>query len=310
MHSSTSKRRRFVTDTDLTDRIHSMLPQTGHVHKCSQYVRKCLVDAVYFIVDKDNAPTILPDIALLVREVFGPDTGMLSQGFTAVNNKIRTKFGRGSNEHVLSKHHNKLMEREKRRRMDSSNVQRYNRNIEQKSVNGKDILHMLRRLFTSEDTFDKIILLAVTSGNRLIELCSRSYFGSVGPSGSIINVSNLAKQADRRVVNKPLIFITPDEFMERLHSIRIELLGFADDTSLKNHVVGRVNKRVRKWLGEHVRFHDLRAIYGLISWWAFSRNESLAGWLSMVLGHARHNLTSSLSYSTIKIEDPEVLFVL
>ena len=155
-----------------------------------------------------------------------------------------------------------------------------------------------------------IIKAQIACGGRLIEILSSEFQFAESKKENYIIQSNVAKNRsdDEREVQKPVLFITPTEFLALICLIRSKLTVKDGDNNIKlsNRYGKRVNQKIVQ-LAEEVGMppeisssHDLRKIYGNYSYMLYGkRNQSLQSWLMSVLGHG--DLTSSSNYSTIKI---------
>lgn len=155
-----------------------------------------------------------------------------------------------------------------------------------------------------------IIKAQIACGGRLIEILSKEFEFTDSKKDGYIIQNNVAKNRsdDDREVEKPVLFITPTEFLGLISLIRSKLTTKDGDNNIKlsNRYGKRVNASIVK-LAEEVGMppeitssHDMRRIYGNYSYLLHAKkNQSLQSWLMAVLGHG--DLTSTANYSTIKI---------
>ena len=187
---------------------------------------------------------------------------------------------------------------------------------------------LLRKLRTSLDEHDGILLLMLESGLRMIEvLALASVEKAVVNTRSDcdwITVCGLAKtrRPDRKLT-KPLLTMSFEEFDARLHKVRSSVaaklahpvtpdtepepgqllsatVSTADRKAITNLYNHAVNARVHVHLGPHTS-HIARKLYGALSyeWYGKKRGVSYNSWLQTVMGHS--SIVTSLSYSNVAV---------
>ena len=176
------------------------------------------------------------------------------------------------------------------------------------SFSQSQIEHVMRKLKQSTNPADKIVLLMLQSGMRLIEVLQVAH---IAPSKTrpetYIVLSNLAKKNNNSnvEVEKPLLFTTYPEFKQQLQETRAYVQGKLSRSSTNKQITNlfnhAVNVRIRKVLGAHYSSHIARKIYGALSYKVFGdpNKQSFNAWLEKVLGHS--SITTSLSYSNVHI---------
>lgn len=153
-----------------------------------------------------------------------------------------------------------------------------------------------------------IIFAQIASGCRLIEVLSHEFeFTEAGKEGYIIQ-NNVAKnRGEDRKVDKPVLFIKPEQFLRLIKIIRDKMTVKPEDDNIA--LSNRYGKRVNAKITQIARgvdtkgitsSHDLRRIYANLSYKQFAKkNTSLQVWVSKILGHS--DLTSAANYTTLNI---------
>jgi integrase len=226
----------------------------------------------------------------MVKEVFGEDSKQyrylkvgFSMGFTEKKDRDNS-----AQEKVIEKNENQIEVSE-----------------EQIKLFKDQLLSLMKVKFK---IVPAIILAQIASGSRLIEILSDEFKFSEGKE-NYIKQNNVAKNRDteEREVEKPILFMTPENFIKLMSFIRSKMTNKEGDDNviLSNRYGKRVNAKVKK-IAKEVGMpginssHDLRRIYGVYSYKKFaSSNMSFQVWLSKVLGHS--DLNSAANYSTINL---------
>jgi len=155
----------------------------------------------------------------------------------------------------------------------------------------------------TEDPFIIVAALGILTGRRSIELLKTGKF-STGRLGSYSSVfSGMAKKRVGCTVDKddiPLLikykYINP--CMDHIRrTIKVDGLTNTQVNSKYSHKLGDSAKIIMDSL--NMRFHDLRAIYGSISFQAFESTWSINIWLKKVLIH--DTLDTSIYYSRCSV---------
>jgi hypothetical protein len=181
-------------------------------------------------------------------------------------------------------------------------------NTHVQSFTQTQIQNTVRTLEQSDHPLDKVVLLMIQSGMRMIEVLKLAEVRP-GHDEMHITVHNLAKTRDKtQEVEKPLLFTTFTKFTRQLELTRRYVERKTKDkndhsnTAITNCFNHGVNQRVRKALGgKQYTSHMARKIYGALSYKMFANASkvSLNAWLEHVLGHK--TLSTSLSYSNVHI---------
>lgn len=167
----------------------------------------------------------------------------------------------------------------------------------------------------SVNIVDKIIACQISSGARLIEILNRKVSKFVeSPRKKNIRQIGTAKSAEERVVEKPLIGITPKQFLQYIKDIRGAVKDDASNAELTNLWNSRVNARIRQYwneLGVKLSKDDIKEIgnsHGLRKMYvnlAYSlrkeKNMSKQAFISKHLGHASSVSKSAINYDSIRV---------
>ena len=184
-------------------------------------------------------------------------------------------------------------------------------NLNQTSVNIQDLIDSARVLDAEGDVYSKGVFLMLVSGMRSIEL----FKNTVEASGPRIKVSNLAKKrvADFSV-ERPVILISPDDFITRLEAFRQAFANkkiYENDCSLSANITRGLNKATRhvfENLKETTQAASMmRKYYGILAYelYADKATTNFNTFLQQILGH--EHIATSFAYSTVSLEAPEDL---
>jgi hypothetical protein len=142
------------------------------------------------------------------------------------------------------------------------------------------------------------------TGRRMIEVFRTGQFKAVSGDALAASFAGQAKKQDLKSVAYNIPLLAPfDHVTEALNRLRIS----KNTEDLNNSEVNlryssSCNAAARRLLGEGRRFHDCRAVYGVLSFTlAMPHTLSLNLWLCRALGHS--SLTNSLNYSSIHVID-------
>lgn len=167
----------------------------------------------------------------------------------------------------------------------------------------------------SVNIVDKIIICQISSGARLIEILSKNVSKFVeSPRKKNIRQIGTAKSAEERVVEKPLIGITPKQFLQYIKDIRNTVKDDASNVELTNMWNSKVNKRIRQYweelgikLSESDKkqignSHGLRKMYvNLAFLMRKDKDMSKQVFISRYLGHKSDVSKSAINYDSIHV---------
>lgn len=180
-------------------------------------------------------------------------------------------------------------------------------NLANKVDIGKDeIKAAVKTLKDSDDWHDKILLIILSSGRRLIEVLRNES----APQQIKENLAwmNLAKGA-REIVYAPLLFIDYLDFHEAFGKIKMNrppphLMESLTNSELTNKYNSKLNDRVKQILPGLQGTHGLRALYGKVATETKKpRTMDSVLYLNQILGHQSHNLETALYYKKYNLEE-------
>ena len=212
-------------------------------------------------------------------------------------------------------------------------------NLNQVVLSDQTVQNLIRKTAYKQHLtfYDKLVVLQIVSGCRSIEILSSnvSNFELDEKKPDYIFQTGVAKMRKgkkkdddgdedldydaKRVVNKPILIITPTEFLGMLAEIRTKIgdVTSVSNATLTNRYNGKINEHVRKLFVEHgvpvsdklKSSHALRKLYGAYSYSHNApRGVSLVAWLSRVLGHGEEGLSASANnYSVVSVETASIL---
>lgn len=159
------------------------------------------------------------------------------------------------------------------------------------------VVHLMKSL----DLADGLLLLQICSGARIGEIVYGARFESIGPR--FIKQIGVLKAKGHRTVDKPVLFITTDEFIRRFQSYRDVLTrrGVVDAKSATRVIAG-MNAQTKKVFNvDDFHSHELRKLYAEMSWRVYGQHMKQSGWTSSVLGHDPDSVQVSTSYMTVDL---------
>ena len=153
-------------------------------------------------------------------------------------------------------------------------------------------------LISTKSVTKNIWLCALSIGSRLVEILKTSTFEK-SKEANIIRVCGLAKNktGSNKCVERPLLFIAPDDFLQRIAWIR-EQIADKNDSSNYARQLSLLTKRL---LGDEFHFHDLRRIYASLAYKYYGKGMLQNIFIKHILGH--ENVNTSLHYVNINLNE-------
>jgi len=187
----------------------------------------------------------------------------------------------------------------------------YDQHQIQTKISDDDLYEICFNLWKSVDWKDKMILVSLASGARMIEIARLTVFETDGLK--TVKVSNLAKK--RRgtfTLVRPVHFMTSNALVQLVEGIREELkkeisnYDLMTNSELSQRISPRLQKRVKEKViinGNTITFHKLRSLYAEWAWHNVKDKTTLSqtAYMSQILGHKPGSLTTALSYQNYKV---------
>lgn len=153
------------------------------------------------------------------------------------------------------------------------------------------------------DYIDQLIFLQLCSGSRVGELIYFSKYEEVKDSKNFIKQIRVLKSKVDRDVIKPILFISPSEFIAIFNTLRATLVKKNITNAVAAQAINTtLNNRIKKLFDDtDVSTHDLRKLYGDLAFQVYSTNEKDTAYISMVLGHDINSVQVSTSYLTVAV---------
>jgi hypothetical protein len=174
-----------------------------------------------------------------------------------------------------------------------------------------DVYEVIKMLIKSDNLYDKILLVMITTGSRSIEVVgSNTKFSTIqtdfqGEKINGIKISNLAKKRDKEhdKVVRPVLILTNKQLIKLIKDIRKEFDYEKDDDVIARKVNTPLNNRFKQidnnvitQLGSS---KDLRALYAGVVFELFRKEEDdKPRFIKTLLGHKFLNETQ-LSYNLL-----------
>ena len=185
------------------------------------------------------------------------------------------------------------------------------KNADCKQYDRGQILGLMQQLKGSSSFEDEVILTALATGSRFIEILRESEFLPVRGDVNAVKIKGVAKKKNTEELYefiKPLVFLRNNELRAVVDDLRkLSLAGDGseiDNEELTGRYNSRVNKRLKQ-LGFDGTVHDLRRVYGSMSYEQAPDKDkiSLNEWLKQVLGHTKAE--TSLHYTNVHLNEGE-----
>jgi len=154
---------------------------------------------------------------------------------------------------------------------------------------------------------DKVALCILASGARICEAIHVGHFEEDPDFDDYVIQTGVAKNREGETlsVRKPLLFMTPAEFLELITAMRVEYESLCEDKSHDEYLptaTEMVNTRIAELFGDGITSHKLRAMYGSMAHAQHcAPSETLQHFLARVLGHAADNIVTANSYANVGV---------
>jgi spore maturation protein SpmA len=184
------------------------------------------------------------------------------------------------------------------------------KNNNKTEINQTAIFKSIHTLISSDNTYDMILLVLISTGCRLIEVLFKS---KISVEGSNIRVEDMAKKragAKKTFILKPTIAVSAKYVVDIVKEIRqrfedkgVQLVG--DDGGVHKQKATTVNAHFKKIFPYLANNHHasgmLRKIYAVLSFKLFQdpNNVNMNIWIQKVLGH--ESIEPSFAYSSIHL---------
>lgn len=156
----------------------------------------------------------------------------------------------------------------------------------------------------SEDTFVVVAAISVLSGRRSCEIVRTGVFRASSRGPYACSFGGAAKKRSCEENTKPIPILCKFKYLSRAVEHIREKLGACSITNAQmnskySHKLGDAAKILTESLD--TRFHDLRAVYAMVSFNVFENECSVNIWLKKVLLH--DSIETSVFYSRCKAEN-------
>ena len=240
-------------------------------------------------------------------------TSHLSKGFFHdMRIAVSKKYGDGSVEHKKTIEKMKLPKAVYDQIRKDYNERTIAKNHDKRQFDGNRIKTIVEQLYKSEYLpIDQLILLQLASGARIGELIYASDFKR-SPKEQFIKQSGILKSKDKRDVIKPILYMTVDRFIDIFERVRTILNKeyTQKGRELSQHLNTAINTRIKNLFNrQDIRSHDLRRIYSDVSYKLFADHSTVSqqAYVAMVCGHDPNDIDIAKSYSTVNVNNVDVL---
>lgn len=303
------------TPAEIAVKLSTDFPQHAHIKTPARQLEAITVNAIA-ITPRGNIIEMLKVVNNILPKIAGD--AIQQQIYLSIRNAIKKRF---VDDPIIPKAY-KIMrfDQTKFRANRAAYVAKvYEANANKQEISLQKIIEVMNLIKDSTNISDMAIGLQLACGARVSEILSYSNFDEAKQPVYIIQTGILKQKTDspRTEIIKPVLHYTRDHFFEMFTHLRSKLsdqlekisAGTMTHAELSEKYNAKINSRVRSLFNtSDVTSHTLRKIYGNFSYELFAnRNRvSEASWLSDVLGHDRHSLSTSTSYSTVSIVDETI----
>ena len=168
-------------------------------------------------------------------------------------------------------------------------------------IGKNEIKAAVKTLKDSGDWHDKVLLIMLATGRRLIEVLKVANNPIKHKDG--LAWLNLAK-GRREPVYAPLLFINFEELIKAWKLVRNNVNSSGENKEITNRYNAALNNRVKELLPGLRGTHGLRALYGKAATETKKpRNMDSVLYLNRILGHNENQLETALYYKKINLEE-------
>lgn len=194
------------------------------------------------------------------------------------------------------------VERYARKSNDLKNILNKNTNI--KKFNYTDIEWLSYKCKNSKSKFQRLLLLLLSTGCRTREILNSKFKLDEENKNNLI-IIGLAKKKEIEQISRPVLFITPEKFLEIHKQIKNEFGEVMTPVKFSSlfSSTGKYIKKYNGFKGEAPKI--LRKIYGRLAYDKYGNGMNYNLYLSKILGHSVNELTTSFYYSSVVIEYDE-----
>ena len=247
-----------------------------------------------------------------VRHIINAQTDVINQKakrFGQLRKILKERFGEESK--IVKKHYRfGISHEEHNLKQQVSKSNRKERLENRIQVTDKEVQEILHKHSASDDVFDQVIAVMLATGSRIIEALRLSKFKRSDRGEDWIHITELAKKKEPVGINRPLIGLDADEFLELVKEMRKNLKKrYPDYDQLSNDdltkkVDARVNSRIKKMGLDGVDgSHTLRKFWAQFTYKMLPAEERKKldphQYIQNFLVH--NSIDTSASYANVKI---------
>ncbi len=318
--------KKLIDEKELNEEILTLFPDKTFLakqKKAKNYFKK-LVFYQMGVINKTNLEEVLKLLDTIYKKIYTESSTLDSAFSQDIRKPIVLKYGRNSEEHKMAKKLAKLSYKVKGELINHRKTRLKEEHLEIHRFDPLKIQTIIKDSMVSDDGTIKAVGLSLASGCRPIELFEKAnFFESEKVKGWIFQ-DWLAKKRENGdiTVDKPIIGMTPEEFINQVGDMRHDLGARFKKLSTRNNELTKAASttmnQVTKMLFDFedgITFYSCRKIYGQLSYELFGKNSiygkdpSIQSWLADVLGHADGDIITATHYNNFKLEDREVKYV-
>ena len=282
------------------------------------YFRR-LIGYYLLLIKKEDLPDVLRYLEIIYKKIYTNKSTLDAVLSVHIRKPIFERFGKNSEEHKLAKAITRLTYEEKGDLITEQKIKLIKKHSALSRFDPKEVILIIKNSIKSYNVYDKIIGLSLACGSRPVELFDDEVvFTKIDENW--IHQNKVAKKRGEIVsVDKPIIAIGTDTFIEELDNARRLLNERFPDGIIKNGkplstlqiYVNQVMKNIFQD-NDGITFYSCRKIYGNLSYQLYSKDTrygkdiSLQLWLSKCLGHNEEDLATANHYSTFKSTESKV----
>lgn len=303
-------KRKTLTNKSVNTQIEKFFPDYAD-NTALVKIRK-LVPAQLKLVDRNHLEEVLKMLDIIYALLYENHATLDHHLTTDIRRVIAKRFGESSAEHVLSKETAALSYKDKGRLIKKNADSRTEKHKEVLEFSGGDVFVQIEENIDEEDVARRAVALGLACGSREVELCAKSTYTV---SDGWIRQDFIAKSKSRTFLEKPILFLTPERFIEEVEKLRVDLRKrykgelLDDEGNLKSAIASLLNTRAKQIMGAAHTFNSTRKEYSQLSHQLIGKFPNRYGekvsdsfWRQQVLGHAENDLNTGQNYHTYVVQ--------
>lgn len=170
-----------------------------------------------------------------------------------------------------------------------------------KPIYDDEIYEIIKKGISSSKIFDKIIAVMLACGSRSVEVMRVSNYSKTD-NDNFIEIKNIAKNNDNKIIVRPLIYLKADQVIKTVNHIRkYLLLKERTNEQLTSSYNTTLNKSMKKLFSDDsLTSHKCRYIASNLAYLLYGKDSTPNIYIQQYLGHKNGN--TSRTYQSINVK--------